>query len=82
MHLSHELIQKIATNPRKLFGLESPSIESGKLANLTVFESDTEFEFLEVNIKSVSKNTPFKGKVLKGKALAVFNNGKYKVLGK
>lgn len=76
------IIDKIATNPRKLFGLESLSIESGKMANLTVFQSDTEFEFLEVSIKSASKNSPFKGKVLKGKALAVFNNGNYKILGK
>jgi dihydroorotase len=76
------IIDKIATNPRKLFDLESLSIESGKVANLTVFQTDEEFEFLEVSIKSASKNSPFKGKVLKGKALAVFNNGNYKILGK
>jgi dihydroorotase len=76
------IIEKISTNPRKLFGLENPTIESGKVANLTVFQPDADFEFIEESIKSSSKNSPFKGKILKGKALAVFNNGNYKILDK
>ncbi len=76
------IIEKISTNPRKLFGLENPAIESGKVANLTVFQPDADFEFMEESIKSASKNSPFKGKILKGKALAVFNNGNYKILDK
>jgi dihydroorotase len=76
------IIEKITTNPRRLFGLESPGIEVGKAANLTVFQSMNTSNFSESGIKSISKNSPFKGKVLNGSVLAVFNNGKYKVLGK
>lgn len=81
--LSLELIvEKIATNPRKLFGLEAVKIDVGQPANLTVFESETFSVFEEKEIKSTSKNSPFVGKELKGKAVAVFNNGKFKILGK
>jgi dihydroorotase len=81
--LSLELIvEKIATNPRKLFGLEAVKIEVGQPANLTVFESENFSVFEENEIKSASKNSPFVGKKLKGKAVAVFNNEKFKILGK
>ncbi len=81
--LSLELIvEKIATNPRKLFGLEAVKIEVGQPANLTVFESENFSVFDEKEIKSASKNSPFVGKELKGKVVAVFNNEKFKILGK
>jgi dihydroorotase len=77
--LSLELIvEKITTNPRKLFGLESIKIEVGKVANLTVFDSEQVFNFAENAINSTSKNSPFIGKELKGKAVAIFNNGQFK----
>jgi dihydroorotase len=37
-----------------------------------------EWEFTKKDIKSKSNNTPFIGEKLKGKALAIFNNGKFK----
>jgi dihydroorotase len=81
--LSLELIvEKIATNPRKLFGLEAVKIEEGQSANLTVFEVDKVFVVDEKDIKSASKNSPFVGKELRGGAVAVFNNGQFKKVGK
>lgn len=79
--LSLELIvEKITTNPRRLFGLENTTIEVGQPANLTIFDSEQIFDFEENEIKSSSKNSPFIGKNLKGQAIAVFNNGKFKIL--
>jgi dihydroorotase-like cyclic amidohydrolase len=36
----------------------------------------------EKDIKSASKNSPFVGKELRGGAVAVFNNGQFKKVGK
>ena len=50
-------------------------IEEGKKANMTLFDPEIDWVFNEKDIKSKSKNTPFIGEKLKGKALAVINNG-------
>jgi dihydroorotase len=77
-HLSlAEIIEKIAINPRKLLQLESAKIEEGNTANLTLFDPDIEWEFQKIDIKSKSVNTPFIGEKIKGKALAIYNKGKF-----
>lgn len=77
-HLSlGEIIKKIAINPRKLLKLESIKIEEGNAANLTLFNPELQWEFQRKDIKSKSANTPFIGKQLKGKALAIYNKGKF-----
>jgi len=77
-HLSlAEIIEKIAINPRKLLQLESIKIEEGNTANLTLFDPDMQWEFQKTDIQSKSVNTPFVGKKLKGKVLAICNKGKF-----
>ena len=73
-----QLIEKIAINPRKILGLEQVTLQEGNTANITLFNPDLEWEFTEDDIKSKSSNTPFVGEKLRGKALAIFNNGKFK----
>ena len=74
------IIDKIVNAPRRLFGLEINPIEVGQWANLTIFDSEIEMEISERQLKSLSKNSPFVGKKLRGRALAVFNNNRFKVL--
>ena len=77
-HLSlSEIIEKIAINPRRLLKLESGNIKEGNTANLTLFNPKLEWEFKKTDIESKSVNTPFVGKKLKGKALAICNKGKF-----
>jgi dihydroorotase len=71
-----ELIEKFTTNPRKILGRKASAIKEGEAANITVFDSDMSWIYTEKDIKSKSKNTPFVNFAFKGKALAVFNNGK------
>ena len=73
-----QLIEKIAINPRKVLGINNATLKEGNTANITLFNPDLEWEFTKEDIKSKSNNTPFLGEKLKGKALAIFNNGKYK----
>ncbi len=70
------LLDKFCYQPRQLLKINQPIIEVGNRANLTLFSIDLEWVYGEKIIKSKSKNSPFIGKKLKGKALAIFNNGK------
>lgn len=72
------LIEKISINPRKILKLNEIKIAEGEKANITLFNPDLEWEFNSSDIKSKSSNTPFIGEQLKGKALAIFNNGQFK----
>jgi dihydroorotase len=71
------LIEKIAINPRKVLGIKPATLTEGNTANITLFNPDLEWEFTKNDLKSKSNNTPFIGEKLKGKALAIFNNGKF-----
>jgi dihydroorotase len=54
-------------------------IKEGEKANITLFNPDQEWIFKTEDIESKSLNTPFIGRKLKGKALAIFNNGQFKL---
>lgn len=73
-----KIIEKISINPRKILKIPEVSITEGTSANITLFNPDLEWEFNLNDIKSKSVNTPFIGEKLKGKALAIFNNGQLK----
>ncbi|MBS1681345.1 MAG: dihydroorotase [Bacteroidetes bacterium] len=73
------LIVKIAERPRQLLKIEVPKIEVDQKANLTLFDPNAEWEFNSENNLSKSRNSPWLGKKLKGKVVAVFNNGKAKM---
>jgi len=80
-HLTlNEIIDKISNNPRKILGLKNNSIGEGNYANLTLFNPSNKWEFKENDIVSKSKNSPFVGEELKGKALAIYNNNRFKEL--
>ncbi len=72
-----QIIEKIALTPRRILGLPLPVIKEGEKANLTAFSPGMEWILEEKRIQSTSKNTPFAGKRLKGKAVAIINNGQY-----
>lgn len=72
-------LETITRNPRKILGIEIPEIKEGVIANLTLFNPDLNWELKTEDIVSKSKNTPFTGKQLNGKALAVINNTKMEI---
>ena len=74
-HLSLEdLIDKITHQPRQILNLPPVSIKVGVKANLTLFDAQKNWTVQE-GTKSKSKNSPFVGKTLTGKPIAVFRNG-------
>jgi len=74
-----DLLEKITTAPRRLLKLEVPKIEVDEKACLTLFDPNAEWMFDKETNYSKSKNSPWLGKPIKGKAVAVFNNGKSKI---
>lgn len=71
------LIEKVTVNPRSLLSIESASVDVDKSANLTLFDPNATWTLDEKTNLSKSRNSPWFGKELKGKAIAVFNNGKF-----
>ncbi|MBI1768915.1 MAG: dihydroorotase [Bacteroidetes bacterium] len=74
-----ELILKVSEAPRHLLSIEIPKIDIDEKANLTLFDPNCEWEFNSGNNFSKSKNSPWLNKKIKGKAIAVFNNGKSRI---
>jgi len=70
-----QIIEKFSINPRKILNLPKIKIAEGERANITIFNLDIEWIVDIEKFKSKSKNSPFHGKKLKGKPVAVFNNG-------
>jgi dihydroorotase len=73
------LLEKVTVNPRKLLQLEVPRIEPETRANLTLLDPNHVWTFDEKTNFSKSKNSPWLGRQIRGKTIAVFNNGRQKV---
>lgn len=69
------IVEKLTIQPRRILSLSEESIQEGKVANLTFFQTDSEWTFEKSYSKS--KNTPFLGKTLSGIVRGVMNNGKF-----
>jgi dihydroorotase len=70
-----QMIQKFSTNPRRLLSLPEIKIMEGERANLTLLDPAVEWTVATEEFRSKSKNSPFNGYRLKGKAIGIINNG-------
>lgn len=68
-----EIIRCLSTNPRTLFGINSP-IAPGERADLVVLDKDA--EYIYDHSYSKSKNTPLFGRKMIGKVLMTIKDGK------
>lgn len=69
-----QIVTLLTENPRRILRMDIPSIKVGEKANLTLFDPELSFVFEEKDIVSRSKNSPFIGKKLRGKALGILHN--------
>jgi dihydroorotase len=60
------LIKRFSAEPRRMMGLEVPTITEGCPADLILFDTEKETTFTADFMKSKSRNTPFLNKTLKG----------------
>ncbi|NTW54759.1 MAG: dihydroorotase [Chlorobaculum sp.] len=69
-------IELLSTNPRRILGLETILFQPGRNANLCIIDPDCEWTVSDSDFGSKSRNTPFIGRTLRGKALGIYHNGK------
>ena len=71
-----EIVRLMATRPAEIFKLkESGNLAVGQRADITVIDPDHSWMVDPSQFKSKSRNTPFKGQTLKGKAIMTIANG-------
>jgi dihydroorotase len=71
-----DMIAKFTVNPAKLLNLNKGTLSVGADADVTVFDLDEEWLFQAADFASKSKNSPFSGWKLKGRAVATIVAGK------
>ena len=71
-----QLIEKLSVNPRRILSLPEIRIQEGEQANLTLLDPEIEWTVDIQSFRSKSKNSPFHGRTLKGRAIGIINNGK------
>uniref|UniRef100_UPI0035648B7E dihydroorotase n=2 Tax=Rhodohalobacter sp. TaxID=1974210 RepID=UPI0035648B7E len=72
-----QVLEKIVVNPRKILNLKVPAIKVGEKANLTIFNTDEEWTYSDKEVRSKSKNSPYLGNTLTGRATAIYNRGRF-----
>jgi len=73
------IVEKLTSFPKAILGLDEYPIEEGNLADLTLFDPNIKWTYLEKNIVSKSKNSPLIGTEFTGKAIAIVNKGQLSV---
>lgn len=69
------LVDAMSRNPAKLLRLEAGTLAQGAIADITVLDPDLNWTVEPERFKSKSRNTPFGGAHLKGKALLTIVGG-------
>lgn len=71
-----ELIKLMSTNPAKIYGFESGTIEKGRDADLVIFDPKENWVVKEEEFASKSKSSPWVGSQLTGKVKYTISRGK------
>jgi len=69
------LVEKMSTNPARILGLEN-GLLIGRTADITIIDPERSYRVNADNFKSLSRNTPFDGWDMKGKAVLTMVGGK------
>ncbi|MBW2018471.1 MAG: dihydroorotase [Deltaproteobacteria bacterium] len=72
----NDLVAKMSTNPARILNLGHRGLKPGNPADLTIIDPEKKFTVDPNTFKSRSRNTPFNGWELKGKAVLTMVGGK------
>jgi len=70
-----ELIEKMSIQPARILGLES-GLKVGRPADITIIDPDRTYQVNAESFQSMSRNTPFNGWDVKGKAIFTLVGGR------
>jgi dihydroorotase len=65
----------LSSNPRSILGLDTILFQKGHKANLSIIDPLLSWTVSDSSFRSKSRNSPFIGRTLKGKALGIFHKG-------
>ncbi len=71
-----DVIRKMTVNPAKILNLPGGRLQEGVAADITIIDPDKKWTVREKDIRSLSKNTPFIGWKLTGRAHMTLLGGK------
>lgn len=71
----NKVVELMCVNPRRILGLEVPSVEKGSKADLVLADIDKKWTVDPEKLHSKSHNTVFKGMTLTGKPLVTISGG-------
>ncbi|WP_303837561.1 dihydroorotase [Ruminococcus flavefaciens] len=71
----HRVVELMCVNPRKILGLDIPSIKVGSTADLLIADINRKWTVEPEKLHSKSHNTVFKGMELTGKPLVTISKG-------
>lgn len=71
-----DAIRKLSSNGASILGISGGEIKEGEGADLAIIDMDCEYAFEEKDILSKSKNSPFLGRMLKGRCDLTMVGGK------
>ena len=70
------LVELMSSAPARILGVAGGSLAVGEVADVTVIDPERKFQLTEEGIVSQSKNSPFLGWQLQGKAVLTFLGGR------
>ncbi|MBL7964163.1 MAG: dihydroorotase [Flavobacteriales bacterium] len=75
-HMSlRRIVERFTHGPRRVLGLPLVHVQEHTAADLTLFDPTWDWTFTEADIRSRSRNSPFLGQPLCGKALGIVAGG-------
>lgn len=77
-----QIVRLLSINPARIAGIDDRhggSIEAGRPANLTILDLDEEWTVTGASMASRSTNTPYEGRIVRGRVRHTFWNGEHVV---
>ena len=69
------LIEKLTLQPARILGIDQGTLQTGAAADVTIIDPSTEWSIDVAEFRSKSRNTPFAGAKVRGRAHAVILGG-------
>jgi dihydroorotase len=71
-----DLLDRLTRAPADLLGLDAGRLEVGRAADLVLFDPERPWRIEETDLHSLAKNTPFENRLVQGKVLRTFVDGR------
>jgi dihydroorotase len=71
-----KMVELMSVNPARILGVEGGTLSAGAVADVTVINPDITFTYTQEQVVSKSKNSPFFGEKLQGRAVYTIMGGR------